>query len=330
MKKLFLFIVLTLTGISFIYTFETAQGEVEFNIRLYDRRIYYAAEDTTGNDPINLQIVITNNSPHPYRFKLADDRVFSVDFDIRSMTNRQLPYSDTLIQKRSQNSQIFFREIVIETGESFSFIENLRDYVRFQQPGSFRVRAFIFPELFRTISTGAQVSIISNYITLNLRPAVIPGPDGIPLELDITTGAVLVKQPIPPDEVVAYMLKARQESQWERFFLYLDPEAMLLRDAFQRRRYIAENEAGRRQMVANYRQDMQNSVVDSDIVVIPTTFEVLRTEYNNNEGTVTVLKRFRMPTFTQWRRYVYTLEKRDNFWIIVNYSIQSMGTEAND
>jgi len=321
--------ILILLSLSMVQILGASQGEVEFNIRLFDRRIYYIADTAAGSgiekDPIYLQVTITNNTPAPFRFKLADDRAFSMDVDIRTMSNRQLPYADSLIRKRTNNSQIFFREITIESRESFSFIEDLRDYIRFEQPGSFRVRAAIYPELIRN-----SKKIDSNFVNLNLRPALVTGPDGIPLEMDIATGAILVKQPIPPDEVVAYMITARQESQWERFFLYLDPEAMLLRDAHQRRRYYTENEAGRRRMIEEYRHNLQNAVVDGDISVIPTSFNILRTEYSNYEATVTVLQRFRMPTFTDIRRYTYFLEKRDNFWIIVNYTVQGLGTEAND
>jgi len=318
--RFFIFVIFVFSCFSFLYASEA--GQVEFNIRFYDRRIYYAPLD-----PIFVQITITNNSPAPYRFKLADDRAFSVDFDIRTMTNRPLPSADSLIQKRTVNSQVFFREITIESGESFSFVENLRDFISFTQPGSFRVKAKIYPELFRSSSVQA---IESNLLNLNLRPALIPGPDGLPLEMDVATGAVLVKQRLPPDEVVTYMLSARQESQWERFFLYLDLESMLRRDPVQSRRYMAENEAGRRRMVSEYRRDLQNSVIDGDIAVIPTTFDILNTTYNNDEGTVVVLQRFRMPTFTELRRYTYNLEKRDNYWIIVNYHVQGMGTEANN
>ena len=326
MKNIYRFtaaIFLGLCSLSLSSAFETdTLGEVEFNIRFYDRRIYYVE-----SDPIYVQITITNNSPNTYRFKLADDRVFSVDFDIRSMQNRQLPQADTLIRKRTQYNQIFFREIAIESGESFSFIEDLRDYISFRQSGSFRVRAFVFPELYRSTEAAA---LQSNYLSLSLRPDVIQGPDGIPLEMDVATGAVLVRQRLSPDETVAYMLTARQQSQWERFFLYLDLQTMLSRDALQKRRWQAENEEGRRRMVADYRQNLQNSIIDGDISVIPTTFEILRTVYNNDEGTVTALLKFRMPTYTEIRRYTYFLEKRDDFWTIVNYSVEGLGTEAND
>jgi len=311
---------LILLGASFIYADNA--GQVEFSIRFYDRRIYFVQ-----SDPIFVQITITNNSPSPYRFKLADERAFSIDFDIRTMSNRALAQADSLVRKRTLNQQIFFREITIESGESFSFVEDLRDYASFTQPGSFRVRAKVYPELIRSVTVPA---IESNYLSLSLRPAVIQGPDGIPIEMDVATGAALVRQRLAPDEVVAYMLTARQESQWERFFLYLDLESMLTRDPLQRRRYMAENEEGRRRMVMEYRQSLQNSTIDGDIVVIPTTFEILRTVYNNVEGSVTVFEKFRMRDYTELRQYVYYLEKQENYWCIVNYTVQGMGTEAND
>jgi len=325
MKNIFrltIAILLGFSGFSFLPALDTpARGEVEFNIRFFDRRIYYVE-----SDPIYVQITITNNSPYPYRFKLADDRVFSVDFDIRTMQNRTLPQADSLIRKRTQYNQIFFREIAIESGESFSFVEDLRDYVSFQNSGSFRVSAKVYPELYKSTIVAAMES---NSLSLTLRPASIQGPDGIPLEMDVATGAVLVRQQLPPDEVVAYMLTARQQSQWERFFLYLDLEAMLSRDALQKRRWLAENEEGRRRMISEYRMNLQNALIDGDISVIPTSFEILKTVYNNNEGTVTALLRFRNRNYTELRRYTYLLEKRDIFWIIVNYSVESLGTEAN-
>ena len=322
MKKKYLLLAAALLFFFSLSPLSAAVDGIEFSIRFYDRRIYYA-----DADPVYVQITINNKSAETYRFKLADERAFSIDFDIRTMTNRPLAQADILIRKRTHNQQIYFREIIIESGESFSFVEDLRDYVTLNQSGSFRVKALMYPELYRS----ASYSVIeSNYLSLSLRPAVIPGPDGIPLEMDVATGAVLVRQSLPPDEVVTYTLKARQESQWERFFLYLDLEAMLSRNSVERRKWLAENEDGRQRMIAEYRRNLQSSVIDDDINVIPSRFEIQRTVYNNNEGTVTVLARFRNVSYTEVRRYTYYLERRDNIWIIVNYSVDGLGTEAND
>jgi hypothetical protein len=274
-------------------------GAVDFSIRFYDRRVYFAE-----GDPVYVQVSIANNSPSTYRFKFADERVFSVDFDIRTMSNRSLEPAEDLVRKRTQNQRIFFREIAVESGESFSFVEDLRDYVKLSRPGSFIVQARVYPELYRTsdaaeifpaagsIRPAAQdfdpepnppAVLESNRLNLNIRPPAIPGPGGIPLSMDIETGAVLVREKLPPDQVVEYLLAARQKSQWEKFFLYLDLEAMLSRDAARKRQWLAEGEEGRRRMLERYRTELQSAVIDGDISTIPAEFTVERTVYNSLE-----------------------------------------------
>jgi hypothetical protein len=317
---------------------------IDFSIRFFDRRIYYAGgSGDAPSDPISIQVTITNNSPSTYRFKLADERAFSLDFDARTMSNRALAPADTLIRKRTQYQQIFFREIAVESGESFSFVEDLRDYVSITEPGSLVIKAQLYPELIRPgiIKTAAAgggsasgnyapsaAALESKRLSLTIRPAAITGPDGIPLEMDAATGAQLVRERLAPDQVVEYTITARQKSQWERFFLYLDLEAMLqAQDAARQRKWIAESEEGRRRMIEQYRHELKDSVIDGTISVIPTSFTIERTQYNSVEGSVIVLQKFKNNNFTELKRYTYFVRQKDNIWTIVNYSVVNMGTE---
>ena len=334
MRKFCLFGAAALVFMANLAALYGADAGVDFSIRFFDKRIYYVE-----SDPVYVQVTITNNSPATYRFKLADERVFSIDFDIRTVSNRGLDPADSLVRKRTQYQQVFFREIAVEPGESFSFTEDLKDYVNLKQPGSFIVRAKVYPELYRNAqaaqfsantiaanSAGAKV-LESNRLNLNIRPPSITGPDGIPVDMDIATNAVLVRERLAPDQTVEYMLTARQKSQWEKFFLYLDLEAMLSRDGVRRRQWLTEGEEGRRRMVERYRAELREAVNDGDISVIPSDFSIEETRYNNFEGTVTVLEKFRMGNFTELKRYTYFLQQKDNIWTIVNYSVVNMGTE---
>ena len=333
-KYAFLMILLILAGFLPLGAAETA---IDFNIRFFDKRIYYLEQD-----PIYIQVTLTNNGPSPFRFKLADERVFSVDFDVRSNANRAVEAADLLVRRRSQSQQVYFREISIEAGESFSFVENLKEYATLQQAGSYVVQARIYPELYQTYeSTGnagfsispgrilaaTGLPVESNRLSLSIRHRPIIGPDGIPLELDVETNAVLVRENLPPDQVVAYLLSARQKSQWEKFFLYLDLESMLARDAYRRRQWNAESEEGRQRMIARYREELQSAIADGDISVIPMNYTIERTIYDARSGTVTVLEYFRVGTYTEKKRYTWYLEKKDNIWIIVDYSVVNLGTE---
>jgi len=338
-NRKYILVLLVFLGASML---SAADAGVDFSIRYFDKRIYYLEQD-----PILIQVTVTNNGPSTYRFKLADERAFSVDFNVRTNSNRAVDAADILVRKRSQSQQVYFREIAVEAGESFSFVEDLKNYVALTSSGTYVVQAKIYPELYQTVrsenvgvwSSGtsgirAGETIVaagnileSNRLMLNIRPKPIPGPEGIPLELDVETNAVLAREKLPPDEVIRYLLTARQKSQWEKFFLYLDLEAMLSRDAFRRRQYNAESEEGRRRMIARYRLDMQNSVIDGDISLIPMNFIIERTVYNGQSGTVTVLEYFRVGNYTEKKRYTWYLEKRDDIWTIVDYSVVNLGTE---
>jgi hypothetical protein len=320
-------------------------GDVTVTIRYFDKRIYYIQETINGPsadipggnfDPIYVQVTIANNSPSTYRFKLADERAFSVDFDIRTMSNRPVEAPERLIRKRTENRQVFFREVAVESGESFSFVENIRDYAHLNQSGSFIVQAKLYPELFRpgeAALRGANGDTVytapleSNRLSLSLRPPVLPGPGGIPLEMDTATGALLVRDKLPPDQVIEYILTARQRSQWEKYFLYLDLESMISRDPVRRRQWLAESEEGRQRMLARYRTELQSAVIDGDIAAIPMDFQIERTTYNNEEGAVIVLEKFRIGNYTEKRRYTYYLRRRDDIWTVADYSVVNLGTE---
>ena len=147
------------------------------------------------------------------------------------------------------------------------------------------------------------------------------------MALDVETNANLVREKLPPDEVVRYILTARQKGQWEKFFLYLDLEAMIARDAPRQRQWAAESEEGRRRMVDRYRSELQAEVIDGDIATIPMEFHIERTTYGASEGTVSVLEKFKTGNYIERKRYTYYLELRDDVWTIVDYTVVNLGTE---
>ena len=206
------------------------------------------------------------------------------------------------------------------------FVEDLRRYAALGEPGSFVVQARIFPELFRDVAASA-VPLVSNRLNLNLRPPALPGAEGIPFEMDVESGAVLVREKLPPDEVVTYMLGARQKSQWEKFFLYLNLEAMITNDAGRRRIWLNESEEGRRRMMARYREELRNATADEDIALIPSEFRIENTSHNGENGSVVVTEWFRVGRITERRRYTYSLRRLDDIWTIVDYTVVRLGTE---
>jgi hypothetical protein len=297
-------------------------ADIELSIRFYDKKVYFIAKNEA--EPIYVLATLYNAGSAPFRFKLAEERAFSVDFDVRNLSNQSLAPADYLLRKRSESRNVYFREITVEPRESYSFIEDIRNYADLSEPGSFVVQARFFPELFRTAN---ETPLASNRLNLNLRPPLLPGPDGIPFEMDVETNAVLAREHLSPDEVVTYMLDARIKGQWEKFFLYMDIPAMLRRDGARQRAYLNESEEGRLRMIARYREDLSASVIDGDIAAIPSDYRIESTNYNDTTGTVVVTEWFQEGRITERRRYTYSLRRVDDVWLIQDYTPTRLGTE---
>lgn len=319
--------IIALTFLLAAFPFATA-GEVDVAIRFYDKRVYYAGKD---GGPVRVQVTVANKGAGTYRFKLADERSFSVDFEVRTLANVPLAQTEFLSRKRAQDQPVFFREVSVEPGESFSFVEDLRDYAVLDASGAFVVQARLHPELLRPDASSSRLApsapLPSNRLALDLRPPRPEDGSGAPLPLDVETGAVLVRRDLPPDQVVSYFLTARQKGQWEKFFLYLDVDALLARDGARRRAWLAETEEGRRRMADRYRADLMAAVADGDIAMVPIEFKVERTSYGDEEGTVVASEKFRFGTYVERKRYTYYLRRRDDAWTIYDYAVVNLGAE---
>ena len=279
---------------------ESKSLDADVAIRFYDRRVYYPGND--GTEPIFVKISITNKGSHPLRFKLANDRMFS-----------------------NTDQQIYFREITIETGETYAFVENVKDYITIESPGAYILSANFYPELKR-LSDSSESHISSNRLGLEIKPSPSAAALGA-VPIASVSREVLQPQPISPDKVISYMLTARQKSQWDQFFLYLDIERMIARDPIRSRRYKAEAEAGRINMLDTYKHDLMQSRTDKDIAMIPVEFTIERTTYSTTEAEVTVIEWFDYTSFREKKRFTYNLASRDDIWTVYDYSVNNLGTE---
>ncbi len=223
---------------------------------------------------------------------------------------------------RNSDQPEFFRDVSLEPGENLSFVVDLTRYVSFSDPGLYVVQALWYPDLYR--GPGSPV-MQSNRMTLNIKPALVGAEERARVEAE--TGALIARAPLPPDEVVSYTISARQKSQWDKFFLYLDLESLLRRNPDRDRAFRRSSEAAQRQMIQQFRQELMQSRIDQDIGIIPTSFEVQKTSYDSREATVQVLEKFRYPDYTELKQYTYLLKKSDRYWIIYDYEIKNLGTQ---
>jgi len=292
----------------------------EVSIKFYDRTIYYPED--AGDNPIYVHITISNHGAETLRFKLADDRMFSVDFNAFTLKNSQLAFTDSLISKRTTNQTVYFREISIEPGEEYSFVENVKDYLVITDPSIYYLELTFYPEMYKS----KFVSLKSNRLTLEIQPSPAAASSSV-LPVKNKTAEILKKQEISPDKVVEQTIIARQKSLWDQFFLYMDIEELLQGDEAQKRKYHSVSANERARMLENYKADLMQDRIDNDIVAVPDTFEIQRTNYSQISGTVEVIEWFKHQTYREKKKYTYYVRQRDGIWQIYKYTVDNLGSE---
>lgn len=293
---------------------ETDSNNVSLQIQEAERRIY------TVDTPVVLQINLKNESADPYLFELAGNKLFNLKLEVTNLYNEAIPASEEYIRERGSNQQVYYRELRLLPGEEFSFYSDLSSYVKVPEPGIYFVKADFMPHL------GQKASLSSNTLTLYIQPSGADNSTGTE-RIAFEKRQVLQREQLPPDRIVFYTIQARQKEEWEKFFLYLDVEQLLLQNSLQAARYRHSSEEERVNMVNTYRELLENEVVDEDILLQPSDFRILKTEYTPEKAEVLVEEDFSYPGFTETRRYMYYLHRPEGYWIIYNYQV--MGQETS-
>lgn len=294
--------------------------DMSVSIKFYDRTMYYPGN--ADSNPVFIHVSIKNNSTETMRFKLADDRMFSVDFNGYTVKNSQLSQTEQLIRKRTTNQTVYFREISLENGEEYSFVENLKDYIDIVEPYVYYIELNLYPELYKS----KYLNVISNRLTLEVRPSPSAASSSV-LPVKIKSAELLKPEEISADKVVEQTIIARQKSLWDQYFLYLDVESLLKRNSSSKRKYASASADERARMLKSYKADLMQSRIDNDIVAVPEKFEIERTVYTKTEGTVTVTEWFKYPNYHEKKSYVYKIRQREGIWQIYDFTVTNLGTE---
>jgi hypothetical protein len=301
--------------------------ETAFQIRFYEKRIYYLND---REHPVSLEATLTNNSSRTFRFKMAENRVFNFDFQVATPTNVLLDHAQAYSRARTSNQPVLYREISLEPGDTFGVVITLNDFIEIPEAGLYSVQGIFYPELYlwgplEGEPVGVVEPLRSNMLTLSIRPEILFAEERAMIEAE--TGKLIERQPLAPDEVVDYMLSARQRSQWEKFFLYLDLESLYLKNPGRAESYRRMSEENRRAAISRYREQLRSETVDVDILIIPSEYEIIQTSYTPLEAEVTVIEKFQYRDYVEVKRYTYFLERRDSIWVVTDYEIVNLGTE---
>ena len=290
------------------------------SIKYYNKSIYYPGN--ADDFPVFVHITIKNNGTDTLRFKLADDRKFSLDFNAYTVKNSRLPQTEEIIEKRTTNQTVYFRELALEGGEEYSFVENVKDYLKIDDSSVYYLEMFFYPELYKA----KYLSLKSNRLTLEVRPSPSSASSNY-IPVKDQTVEILKQEELSPDKVVESTIIARQKSLWDQYFLYMDLENLLKRNNTLAKKYAAGSAEERERILASFKADLMQSKIENDIIAVPEKFVIEKTSYTPTEGSVTVMEWFKYPNFSEIKRYNYKVRQREGTWQIYDYTVVNLGTE---
>ena len=290
------------------------------SIKYYNRTVYYPGN--ADEAPVFVHITIKNNGPETLRFKLADDRTFSMDFNAYTVKNSRLSQTESIIEKRTTNQTAYYRTIALEYGEEYSFVENVKNFIKIEEPSVYYLELFFYPELYKS----KYLTLKSNRLTLEVRPSPAAAASNF-VAVKNESVELLKPMDISPDKVVEQTIIARQKSLWDQYFLYMDVESLIQRNPSLKKKYIAGSAEERQRMIKSFKGDLMQSRIENDIVAVPESFQIEKTTYSPTEGSVTVIEWFRYPNFSEKKRYTYKVWQREGIWKIYDYTVVNLGTE---
>ena len=290
------------------------------SIKYYNRTVYYPG--TADEAPVFVHVTIKNDGAETLRFKLADDRSFSMDFNAYTVKNARLEQTENIIEKRTTNQTVYFREIALEQGEEYSFVENVKNFLKIEEPSVYYLELFFYPELYKS----KYLTLKSNRLTLEVRPSPSAASSNF-VAVKNESVELLKPMDISPDKVVEQTIIARQKSLWDQYFLYMDVEALIQRNPSLKKKYIAGSAEERQRMIQSFKGDLMQARIENDIVAVPESFQIEKTTYSPTEGSVTVIEWFKYPNFSEKKRYTYKIWQREGIWKIYDYTVVNLGTE---
>ena len=244
----------------------------------------------------------------------------------KDITGKELKDKYKISRNTSAVQTVFYRNMIIQPGEIFAFNIQLNDLLDISESGTYFIQLEFFPDLYD------NRSIRSNVLDLSIRPNM--GINEVQRIIDQETGEILKRERKAPDEVVKYTIEALQKTEFDKYFLYIDLESIMLKSQDRLERYNRLSEVDRKKYLEDYKQMLiKNMQVDrgtatpESIIYRPFTYNIIKTWYTDRNAEVIVMQKFKYEQLIEVKEYTYKLRKIDNIWIIHDYWVMNKGTE---
>jgi hypothetical protein len=273
------------------------------------------------NDEVFIDVKLINKSENSISTYISDDKKFCFDFKILTMQNKEIEHSKEYTTSFYRVQTIFKSKIDLDQDQGYTYKVRLNDYYDLDKTGQFYIKGFYYPTLKSSDTNNIQIT--SNQLTINIKPKDFED-QFITEKKSIEEEKKLNAEKRSPDEVVEYMLKARMSKEWEKYFLYIDLEKLILTNNNFKDKFLKSDTEKQKEIIAQYKKYLQKDTIE-DISYLPHAYEIVKTEYYpQGKGKVEVIIQHKYLDYIEKKYYTFFLYKRDKVWYVYSYEVMNM------
>ncbi|OHD53369.1 MAG: hypothetical protein A2Y33_05510 [Spirochaetes bacterium GWF1_51_8] len=175
------------------------------------------------NDPIPVMVNVVNTSKEQFHFDVSSLIYETFFFEVKTPKNEDIVINDLfqIEMKNNFSSSEDYRDITLNSGESFSKTIDINQWYLVKDSGYYFVKGVFYPN-----PDDKSKKIESVYYKILVKPPLMIESELLKEEQAKTLKLQQVKL-LPPYEVVSDMIDAKMKKDWNRFLVHIDAERLI-------------------------------------------------------------------------------------------------------
>ncbi len=291
----------------------SGQDETYFNYEILeyvvdiDKNVYEIGE------PLEINNLIINNGTETIEIEVSNISSINFNFNLSTINGKiiekSIYYYETIERASIEKSHI--RKETIHPGEEFGKFVYLDEYYEDLKPGRYILEPVFYPltNLSNSFPSLSGKKIQIQIVPIDYEDEVIPYEE----EREF--------KPLAPFDTIDFVLEARMNNDWDAFFKYFDlSEIIKLYESWEDRlNKLPKSKTS--ELIEEFKDFLEGNFEPNII-----GYDVKRSTREKSNAIVIAEIYRGSEQVTLTIRYTFYLEKRNDFWIIVDFEVLNLGS----
>lgn len=270
------------------------------------------------NEPIQVRVLLVNESDRPVRFDLGRHLFQNYTFRVRDLRNTTVRERESFqLEKYAARQDLApGRVLTIGPGERFGREIDITDWFRLVEPGTYEVTGYFF---LRPVRSPVDWRYESNSKRFDLQP---PRDVALAVQQEAVRHDEGEVKRLSAGETVDYLITAKRRSDWKAYFRFLDLERLIMVFTQFRTRYLAAEIAERGAVMEEFKRYLQ--VFPSEYIEhhFVKHVSLTRDEKSLNEtARVECLIVYKTGLLVERKMYHFSLYRKLDRWYVSSYYV---------